>query len=210
MSQDHTMNTIIHAAFRRDLTRFDGALAAFPAGSQARAASLAAAWDNFAAQLRRHHRDEETIFFPALRGLGAVDSLLGDLDGEHASMVASLGASGASMRALRADPSAANAAAARSSIGQLAAIMRAHLAHEERDLEPFAARHATAPELKQARAAIRKAHKHGTGTFFAWLMDGAGPDVTTALRRELPPLVLLVYRRIAGRHYNRHIATVWT
>ena len=27
------MNTIIHAAFRRDLTRFDDALAAFP-GSQ--------------------------------------------------------------------------------------------------------------------------------------------------------------------------------
>lgn len=32
MNQHHTMNTIVHAAFRRDLTRFDGALAAFPAG----------------------------------------------------------------------------------------------------------------------------------------------------------------------------------
>lgn len=104
-------------------------------------------------------------------------------------------ASFSAMRALRADPSAANATAARNSIGQLAATMRTHLAHEERDLEPFAA---------------RKAHKHGTGTFFAWLMDGAGPDVTTALRRELPPVVLLAYRRVAGRRYNPHIATVWT
>ena len=88
MSQHHTMNRIVHAAFRRDLARFDGALAAFPADSRARAASLTAAWDNFATQLGQHHCDEETLFFPALRGLGAGESLLGDLDDEHAQATA--------------------------------------------------------------------------------------------------------------------------
>ena len=32
MTDQRTMNSIIHAAFRRDLGRFDGALGSFPAG----------------------------------------------------------------------------------------------------------------------------------------------------------------------------------
>lgn len=70
MTGHQTMNTIIHAGFRRDLARFDRALADFPIGSRARADQLATAWTNLAEQLHHHHRDEETIFFPAFRDLG--------------------------------------------------------------------------------------------------------------------------------------------
>ena len=66
-----SMNVIIHAAFRRDLHRFDAALGAWPEGSETRAGEIATAWDNFAVQLHHHHHDEETIFFPVLRTLGA-------------------------------------------------------------------------------------------------------------------------------------------
>ncbi|MGH3601774.1 MAG: hemerythrin domain-containing protein, partial [Pseudonocardiaceae bacterium] len=69
MTGHQTMNTVIHVAFRRDLARFDHALAVFPAGSPSRADQLAGAWDNCAGQLRRHHHDEETIFFPTFRDL---------------------------------------------------------------------------------------------------------------------------------------------
>jgi len=34
VTEHRTMNTIAHAAFRRDLARFDAALAVFPAGSR--------------------------------------------------------------------------------------------------------------------------------------------------------------------------------
>jgi hypothetical protein len=40
MTEHKTMNTIVHAAFRRDLARFDAGLAAFPAGSRSRADQL--------------------------------------------------------------------------------------------------------------------------------------------------------------------------
>src|SRR5688572_24472051 len=131
------MNTIIHAAFRRDLARFDGALGAFP-GSQARADQLWAAWDNYAHQLHQHHEDEETIFFPALQEVGAEESLVGDLDGEHKRMAAALEAATTAMQALRQSPSADNTSAAREAVTAFGAILNEHLAHEERDLEPFA------------------------------------------------------------------------
>ena len=83
-TENATMNTIIHAAFRRDLVRFGDALGTWPAGSASRAGEIATAWDNFALQLRRHHDDEETIFWPVLRALGASDRLADELETEHA------------------------------------------------------------------------------------------------------------------------------
>src|SRR4051794_23432410 len=113
MTEHKTMNTIIHAAFRRDLARFTTALDAFPAGSTARAQQLATAWDNLAFQLRHHHEDEETIFWPALRDLGAQPALVGDLEGEHARMLGALDAADSAMRTFRSDPSQPNTAATR-------------------------------------------------------------------------------------------------
>ncbi len=62
MTEHLTMNTVIHAAFRRDMKRFGEALSAFTPGDTSRASDLGRAWDNFAYQLHHHHIDEETIF----------------------------------------------------------------------------------------------------------------------------------------------------
>ncbi len=43
----------------------------------------------------------------------------------------------------------------------------------------------------------------------AWLLDGADADASAALRKEIPPPVLFVLTRLAGRAYNRDIAPVW-
>jgi NAD(P)-dependent dehydrogenase (short-subunit alcohol dehydrogenase family) len=209
MAEHKTMNTIIHAAFRRDLTRLDAALSAFPAGSGQRAGQLRAAWDNLAVQLHHHHQDEETIFWPTLKKLGADEAMIGDLGGEHARMLAALDDASASMATFTADPSAANAAAACVAIAELNRVIDIHLVHEERDLEPFMVTQLATPEMKAAQGAVRKAHKGGAGTFFAWLMDTDDRDVKTALRHEIPLPVLFVIGRIGGRSYNRTIAPSW-
>ena len=209
MTEHRTMNTIIHAAIRRDAARFDAALATFPDGSQQRAEELSRAWKNFAHQIHQHHDDEETIFWPAFRALGADEALVTDLDGEHERMQGALTVADSVMRELRGSPTAANAEAARAAIGGLDTVLVEHFTHEERDLEPFAAGHRETPEIKQAQTAVRKAHKGGTGTFLAWLLDGADADVAVALRKEVPPPVLFVLTRLAGRAYNRDIAPVW-
>lgn len=209
MTEHKTMNTIIHAAFRRDIARFSAALDAFPAGSTRRAEQLGDAWDNLAFQLHHHHQDEETIFWPALRELGADESLVGDLGGEHARMLAALDTADAAMRTFRADPSEQNTAAARSAVDQLGVVLNDHLLHEERDLEPLAAAQLGTPQMKAAGRKVRAAYKGNAGTFMAWLQDGADPDAKAALRHEIPAPVLFILTRVGGRDYNRRIAPVW-
>ena len=72
-----TMNTVIHAAFRRDLDRLGGALERYPSDSRERADQLTAMWDNLAHQLHLHHQDEETLFWPAFRELGVDRATIG-------------------------------------------------------------------------------------------------------------------------------------
>lgn len=210
MTEHKTMNTIIHAALRRDLARFDAALADFP-GTRDRADQLWAAWENYEHQLHKHHEGEETIFFPALQEVGADVVLVNDLDGEHQRMTGALEAATTAMKALHHSPSADNASAARESITAFGTIMNDHLDHEERELEPFAAANLKGtPQGKAAQAAVRRSMKGQAGTFFAWLSDGAGPAERTALSQEIPAPVLFAIRTFGGRDYRRRIAPVWT
>jgi hemerythrin-like domain-containing protein len=209
MTEHKSMNTVIHAAFRRDLARFDRALESIPSGSRTRAAQLGTAWDNLEGQLHHHHQDEETIFWPVMRELGADDALVDELDGEHKQMLAALDSATVAMTALRQDPTTVNIAAAREGIADLRDVVETHLSHEERDLEPFGEQHHDAPQMKAAQTAVRKAHKGGVGTFFTWLLDGADADAVAGLRREVPAPVLRVVVAVAGRDYRREVGSVW-
>jgi hypothetical protein len=206
MTQQHSMNTVIHGALRRDLDRFERALRD---SSCPRADTLVTAWQNFYGQLQQHHDDEETIFFPAFRELGVDDALMIALDAEHATMVSALDAANEAMLALSADISGATVDRAHAAVLELRGVVRAHLEHEEHDLEPFAAGHVATPQLKHARAAVRKAHNGSLGTFLAWLQDDADRAAAAGLRREIPPPVLFVLTRLGGRRYRREIAAAW-
>lgn len=209
MTEHKTMNTVIHAAIRRDVARFDQALSTFPDGSQERADELYRAWDNFATQIHHHHKDEETIFWPVFEKLGADKSLVTDLDGEHERMSGALKVAESVMQEFRTQPTTANADAARAAITALNAVLHDHFTHEERDLEPFAAAHRESSEMKKAQVAVRKAHKGVAGTFAAWLLDDADAGAKDRIRKEIPPPVLFFLTRIGGRRYNRDIAPVW-
>jgi hemerythrin-like domain-containing protein len=210
MTEHLTMNTVIHAAFRRDLARFDTAFATFPDGSQERADQLVAAWDNYSHQLHHHHQDEETIFWPAFLELGADESLTSDLGGEHARMLSALDHADDVVRRLHHDASTSHVADARAAVAQLGEVLHEHLAHEEADLEPWAASVLDTPRMKAARAAVRKAHQGESGTFVAWLLDGAAPEDVAGLKREIPPPVVAVLNTVPGRHYRKNIASVWS
>ena len=210
MTEQRTMNSVIHAAIRRDLKRFDGALGSFHAGSGQRAMQLKAAWDHFTYQLRLHHEDEETYFWPALRDLGAADGLVSDLHGEHAVMLRTLQGADAAMVGFAGDPSPGNATAARDAVAQLDTVVEEHLAHEERDLEPLAASGRGTPQMKAAAASARKSHTEGGGPFFAWLTDGIAAGDAAVLRKEIPPPVLFMLSRLGRRGYQRRIASAWS
>ena len=209
MTEHLTLNTVVHAAFRRTIIRFDGALTAFPAGSQERADQLKGAWDFFEEELHQHHGHEEEYFWPALQQTDADLSSLTELNSEHEAMRAALGRASHAMVGLQRTPTANNAASAREAVAHLGEVLLNHLSHEERDLEPISAAYQDAPPMKAALKAVKKAHLKSMGNFVEWLQDGANPVDLAGMRKELPPSVIFLFGTIAGRHYRRHIAPTW-
>lgn len=209
MTEHKTMNTVVHAAVRRDLGRFDNALASFPADSKPRADQLKRAWDNFEEELHYHHTYEETLFWPALQEIGIDLSLVEDLDGEHDAMREALAAGSVAMARFHQNPTADEADLARKAVAHLSDVLLAHLAHEERDLEPISIKYHDSAPMKVALKKVQKAHQGRMGNFFAWLQDGATANDKAGLRKQIPAPVVFVITTIAGRHYRRDIASVW-
>lgn len=210
MTDHKTMNTVVHAAFRRDLGRFDAALAAYRDGVRPRADQLKRAWDWFESELHHHHDYEEAFFWPALGETDADLSAVAELDGEHDAMRAALTEASTAMDRFHAQASAEEAAAARTSVAHLGEVLLDHLAHEERDLEPISARYASSPPMKAALKAVKKAHQGRLGNVLAWLQDGADADARRGLRRQIPAPVVFIASAVGGRRYRRDIASVWT
>lgn len=209
MSEETILNPAIHAAFRRDLRRFRQAFDAFDAQDETRARQLVAAWANFFYQLDRHHRDEESFFWPAFRELGVDGAIIDSLLGEHEVMVAALGSANAAMRDFGRERSAASAKTAELAVTELECILADHLAHEERDLDPFSIETKNTRQHKQAETAARKAHTEGVGMFFSWLTDDADPQAAQIIGREIPGPVLWLLTHVGGRAYRRDIAAAW-
>jgi hypothetical protein len=211
MAKHLSLNTVIHAAVRRDLGRFNAALNAFPVGSKERAAELEGAWQNLDKQLYHHHHGEETIFWPALRELGADMSLVSDLDGEHQRMAEAMAETRTAMTTFAADPGAEQLAAVKAAFAELSAVIDAHFTHEEHDLEPMLATATETPQWKQAQRAVRRTmNLPEAGTYLAWLQDGADADARDYMSQEFPRPVLTIFPRLLGRQYARRIASIWT
>lgn len=207
---DHkSLNTVVHAAFRRTLDRFDAALTAFPSGSQQRADDLKTAWDFFAHEVHDHHHYEEQFFWPALSQTDADLSSVAELDSEHDEMRAALGDASTALAQLTGDPSAANATSARQAVATLGTVLVGHLEHEERDLEPISVSYADTKPMKAALAQVKKAHLTKMGNFVEWLQDGATDADKAGLRREIPGPVVFLFGTVAGRRYRKEIARVW-
>jgi Hemerythrin HHE cation binding domain len=210
MAEHLSMNTVIHAAVRRDLQRFRKALEDFPVGSSQRAVELNRAWQHLDRQLYHHHHSEETIFWPALQEVGADESLVGDLSGEHDRMAEAMTRTRTVMAAFAADPSADKLNQAKAAFTGLTEAVETHFAHEERDLEPFQAEVINTPPMRRAAREIRRAQTPAqAGGYLAWLADGADPGAQAFLKQQIPAPVLYGLSRLLGRSYTRRIAPIW-
>ena len=204
-----SMNKAIHGAFRRDLTRFTTALSSFQPGDVKRGNQLAEAWSNFDDQLTQHHTGEHEIAWPALTAVGVSPSLLATLDAEHESMAAAIVDAGAALPALTRTASIEDVSTARAAFERLQAVTVAHLEHEEAELEPIYFEKKDTPEIKAMGRAFGKVSPARGGRFFAWVTDGASPEETAAITRDVPGPVLAVIGGIFGRGYRNNIAPVW-
>jgi hypothetical protein len=204
-----SMNKAIHAAFRRDLDRFQSALANFREGDAGRGADLGRAWDNFDFQLTKHHEGEHEIAWPALEEVGVTRQTIDQMDAEHEVMAERLAAARAAMTALRAAPTAANAQTANTAMGELKTVTEEHLDHEEREIEPVYQANHDHPVIKQMGKKFAKVGPKEGGEFFAWLLDGGDASAHTAIRSTVPGPVLAILTKVFGRGYTKNVAPVW-
>lgn len=204
-----SMNKVIHAAFRRDLDRFEGALTTFPPGSQQRADQLGIAWDNFDFQLIHHHEGEHETAWPALEQVGATPEMLAQMDAEHEVMADALARTRTAMLALRSDPGAGEAESALVAVRELKEVTIEHLDHEERELEPIYQAKSEDPAIKEMGKKFAKVSPATGGQFFAWLTDGASAEEKAAMKATVPGPVLAVIVALFGRGYRRRVAPVW-
>ena len=204
-----SMNKVIHAAFRRDLDRFDSALARFPDGDRARAEGLGRAWDNFDFQLTKHHEGEHEIAWPALARVGVTQQTIDQMDAEHEVMAERLSAARASMTALRTTPTAANAQTARTAMDELRTVTAEHLDHEERELEPVYQAKKEDPAIVEMGKKFSKVSPKDGGVFFKWVTDGAGPDEVASINATIPAPVRKAIGGLFGRSYRKDVAPAW-
>jgi hypothetical protein len=204
-----SMNKAIHGAVRRDLTRFIGALEAFPAGDRTRAEQLARAWANFHFELTYHHEGEHEIAWPGLIAVGVSPDLLAELDTEHEAMAAGLADAGAAMTRLRASASREDAEGALAAFRALQEVTLAHLDHEEAEIEEVYLANRDAPAIKEMGRKFGKVSPSRGGHFFAWVSDGAGADEMAAIRGNVPGPVYAVLTTVFGRRYRKEVAPVW-
>jgi hypothetical protein len=209
MTEPMSMNRLIHAAVRRDLGRLSTGLAQLADGDRARAQELERAYANLRDELTRHHQGEDTYIWPVLADAGVDPDLLAAMESEHAAMSRALAETGSAMTTLAGSGSAADAAAARASIGSTRAVVEQHLDHEERDLEPRLVPLLGTPEWRAAEKKLSRQPPGVAGRFFAWLTDGMTDDARASLKATVPTPVVTVLGTVFGRPYNRQIKPIW-
>ena len=203
------MNRAIHAAVRRDLDRLEAAVRVLEDGDRDRVAQLLRAWQNLHDQLVEHHEKEDELIWPALQGLGIDPVLLGEMESEHGAMREALESLDEQMKRLGGSTSAEDASSAADSVAAVREVVERHLSHEEVELEPQMLQHKESAEWKAVEKQLRAGSPVHGGRMFAWLLDGASPEIVTYLRSVIPGPVLLLLSRGFGVGYHRSIAPVW-
>jgi hemerythrin-like domain-containing protein len=209
MTEQLTMNRVIHAAVRRDLDRLADALGRMADGDLSRAQALDRAYRNLRTELTHHHEGEDTHIWPMLASVGVDRGLLAAMESEHHAMAEALAGTATAMAAVAAGGSAADAAAARESLLRTREVVERHLRHEEDELEPQLAPHLDGPEWKAVEKKLSRQPLPVAGRFFAWLTDGMTDEHRAFLKRTVPTPVVAVLSRTFGRRYYREVAPTW-
>lgn len=204
-----SMNKVIHGAIRRDLRRFGAALERLQPGDTAMTGRITDAWGHFEKELHEHHTGEHTIAWPALQAIGVSPESISRFDAEHDAMAAALADASVAMATLRRAPSESQIATTRAAVTHLQDVTLTHLDHEEAEVEELYLASEERPEIKAMNREFAKGGPAKGGQLFAWVSDGADPDELATLNSQVPAPVRMIVGGIFGRHYRRHVGSLW-
>jgi hemerythrin-like domain-containing protein len=189
---DMSMMYAMHDALRRDLDRI-ARITARPEDDPKHVLRAAVGWEMFKSYLEVHHTAEDDLLWPPMRAALADDpdglALLDAMEAEHAAIDPLLAAI---------DTSLADRESGRQRLGELtdglAVALRDHLGHEEVDGLPLIDATLTPEQWGAFGVGSGQRIAGDVHRYLPWTLDGATPDVTTAVLGMLPPPVQQAYR----------------
>lgn len=189
---DMTMMYAIHDALRRDLDHI-ARVTARPNDDPKHILRSALGWEMFKSYLELHHTAEDDMLWPPMRQALAADSsgaaLLDAMEAEHSAIDPLLASIDAALADRESGPQR---------LGELtdtlASALRGHLEHEES--EGLALIDATISEEQWRAFGAESGKRLGEDVqrFFPWMLEGATPEMTSAVLGLTPPPVQLAYR----------------
>lgn len=191
-----SMFMMSHHAFRRDLQRFERALAA-PA-SQLRSEALQEEWKNYHGALHGHHSMEDANIFPGMKQQSpALAACIDGLSRDHHQIDPLLERGDAAFAGL---PDTAGEALA--IVRELQELLTPHLATEESEIIPLLR------GAKQFPAPPDEAMLEMYAQGFAWSAQGIAPQVLEQVFALLPP-ALTAKLPAARAAFDERCIKVW-
>jgi hemerythrin-like domain-containing protein len=201
---------VMHHAFRRDLTAFEGAARATPIGDADTWRALATRWGRFADILHHHHGVEDSHLWPLLVakaeaagddvGLGVLEAM----EAEHGQIDPTLTAVAAGFAAMVEHPCTDHRNALDVHVTSARAALHAHMTHEETEALPLLQRTLTTEENEAFDKAAQRAYPLSVVPFLLpWAAKGLPPEALERILGSAPPGYGLLLRLFRGPFERR-------
>ncbi|WP_029432050.1 hemerythrin domain-containing protein [Blastococcus sp. URHD0036] len=201
---------VVHRAFRREFRLAPALVRAVPAGDSARAAVLAAHVRLLLDGLHLHHSGEDAVLWPLLLDRAAPDAaLVHRMEAEHEQVAAAIdGVRGALDRwVVEARPAVTEEVAA--GIEAVTAPLLQHLAEEEAEILPLAARLLSEAEWEAVgEHGMSHMRKSQLPIMFGMVLEECDPQERQRMLGILPAPIRLLARTVFARRYRRYVREI--
>lgn len=201
---------VVHRAFRREFTLLPQLVRAVTAGDTDRAALIAKHARLLLAALHLHHTSEDELLWPKLADRCPPDaSLVRRMEGQHERVEHYTDRIALVLDRWTAEARLAVTEELAGAFDGLHATLFEHLAEEEREILPLAARHVTQAEWDElGQHGIATMTKAQLPLMFGMILEEATPDEAALLYAGVPAPVRFLTRHVFLPKYRRYVRTV--
>jgi len=196
---------VIHDVFRRILGDLPALVRKVAEGDSVRAAVLADAFVEVGTGLHHHHTNEDAILWPTLLERVEVErGFVLRAEEQHERVHELLERAHVRAASFRTDPTADKRESFAATVAELDAVLREHMADEERDVLPLVEQHMTVAEWEElgerGRASIPKDRLL---IQLGWILDGLDAQQRREFLANMPVPARVAWRLIGRRRFEQ-------
>ena len=200
---------LVHRVFRREFRLLALMVRSVADGDTARARQVGRHAAEMTRALHHHHESEDELLWPRLakRAPGAGSD--GRMEAQHQALGEILSRVDAALPQWQRTPDDAMATLLAADLGELHALLEAHLDDEERHVLPVVARVITKAEWDElGERGFAAMPKRRALVFLGYILESATPEEQSRFLRRVPPPVRLLFRLTGRRAHAREAAAL--